>query len=90
MGFKSKAGKNHYDIRNQRLQLFIISCVSAQKRGDSWWPSLVSFQNPYPQKTTSRFLDENFVCSSCLLNGFLVMTVSLLTPATVTYGLGEK
>ena len=36
MGFKSKAGKNHYDIRNQRLQLFIISCVSAQKRGDSW------------------------------------------------------
>ena len=25
MGFKSKAGKNHYDIRNQRLQLPIIS-----------------------------------------------------------------
>ena len=41
MGFKLKAGKNHYDIRNQRLQLPIISWISAQKRGDSWWPSLV-------------------------------------------------
>ena len=44
MGFKSETGKSHYDIRNQRLQLPIISCVSAQKRGDSWWPSLVSIK----------------------------------------------
>ena len=47
MGFKSKAGKNRYDIRNQRLQLPIISWVSAQKRGDSWWPSLVSRDRIY-------------------------------------------
>ena len=53
----------------------------------------VNFENSYVQNNAYRFLDENFVRLSYLLNGFfrnLMMTVSLLMTAAVTYHLDNK
>ena len=41
-GFKVKISPNHYEIRNQHARLPPVNWVSVQKRGNTWWPFLVS------------------------------------------------